>query len=313
MAGEKSEATTAFSFAVLGDTPYGEERVGQFNHLIDEVNATPSIEFVIHVGDIKGGEPCSDQLLASRLAQFRQFRPPLVFTPGDNEWTDCHRPRFGAYHPVERLEALRKLFFPNPGWTLGREPIRVDYQGSRPEFARFVENVAFEWRGSIVSTVHVVGSNNGLAPWGGIDADDSFDHPRTDRRKEVQRREAAAIQWLNHVFALAARKRARALVIAIHANPHFEKAIGDTPRIGFDAFLSRLSTLLNETAFPVLLVHGDHHRLIVDTPLPAIRDENRPFMRIQTYGPRDSGWIRVTVDPAAPGVFTAEPHPLGKP
>ena len=37
---------------------------------------------------------------------------PLIYTPGDNEWTDC-RP-ISKYDPNERLDRLRQLFFAAP-------------------------------------------------------------------------------------------------------------------------------------------------------------------------------------------------------
>ncbi len=43
----------------------------------------------------------------------------LVYTPGDNEWTDCHRSNNGKYDPLERLAALRNGFFLFPNVTLG--------------------------------------------------------------------------------------------------------------------------------------------------------------------------------------------------
>ena len=36
-------------------------------------------------------------------ADFDRFADPLVYTPGDNEWTDCHRANNGGYNPLERL------------------------------------------------------------------------------------------------------------------------------------------------------------------------------------------------------------------
>ena len=50
---------------------------------------------------------------------FDDFKDPLVYTPGDNEWTDCHRTNNGSYLPTERLAKLRELFYPAPGVTLG--------------------------------------------------------------------------------------------------------------------------------------------------------------------------------------------------
>ena len=71
--------------------------------------------------DIKGGrEPCSDALFARRRALLARSAHPLVLLPGDNEWTDCHRPSAGAFDPLERLAALRRRFFA-PGRSLGAE------------------------------------------------------------------------------------------------------------------------------------------------------------------------------------------------
>jgi hypothetical protein len=38
----------------------------------------------------------------------------LVYTPGDNEWTDCHRLASDPKNPVERLGFLRAKFFYRP-------------------------------------------------------------------------------------------------------------------------------------------------------------------------------------------------------
>jgi len=42
---------------------------------------------------------------------FHQFEKPLIYTPGDNEWTDCNKLEAGSYNPQERLETARKVFF----------------------------------------------------------------------------------------------------------------------------------------------------------------------------------------------------------
>jgi len=39
---------------------------------------------------------------------FETFEAPLIFVPGDNEWTDCHRQNNGSYDPIERLEIFFK-------------------------------------------------------------------------------------------------------------------------------------------------------------------------------------------------------------
>ena len=58
------------------------------------------------------------------------FADPLVYTPGDNEWTDCHRTSNGGYTPTERLDVIRTTFFPQPGLTLGKQRRPVDAQAA---------------------------------------------------------------------------------------------------------------------------------------------------------------------------------------
>ena len=99
-----------FAFALIGDTPYGSGAEDRFEQMLQQINDDPSIRFVLHAGDLKGSaEPCSDQLLRRRLAQFQVVRTALVYTPGDNDWTDCHRAGAGGHRPLERLQALRHL------------------------------------------------------------------------------------------------------------------------------------------------------------------------------------------------------------
>jgi hypothetical protein len=57
--------------------------------------------------DIKGGSVLrSDEVFQDRLTQYSKFRPPFGYTPGDNEWTDCHRTGAGQFDPLERVDKL---------------------------------------------------------------------------------------------------------------------------------------------------------------------------------------------------------------
>src|ERR671919_2379805 len=69
--------------------------------------------------------PCDDPVYQHEFARMESFQDALIYTPGDNEWTDCHRPAAGAYDPLERLGFLRSVFFSEPtarwaseSWTL---------------------------------------------------------------------------------------------------------------------------------------------------------------------------------------------------
>jgi hypothetical protein len=120
------------TFALIGDVPYGDAQVLNFPYVIDQINADPDVEWVGHVGDIKSGSSlCTDEYFAAVREQFDRFEEPLVYTPGDNEWTDCHRANNGGFVPYERLGAIRDTFFPRPNRTLGQPTMRVTSQWYR--------------------------------------------------------------------------------------------------------------------------------------------------------------------------------------
>lgn len=301
----------ALSLALIGDMPYAAAEVAKFDAVVDAVNADRSVRFVMHAGDIKGGsERCDDALINQRHAQLQRIRSALVYTPGDNEWTDCHRVAAGSYHPLERLGFLRRLFFTDPSSSSGRRPIAVQSQASTPGFAGYPENVLFERRRVVFANVHVVGSNNDLAPWTGYDSSDSTANPRADRLAEFNARQAAALAWIDRIFDAAASGRAAGVLVQMQANPGIERLPGDPLRVGFEAVLARLKARSLEFGKPVVLAHGDNHELLIDQPL--YRDaEPAPkvaqFTRVQGFGSPRLHWVKVLVDPAWPEVFRFEP------
>ena len=116
-----------FAFALIGDMPYGAAREEPFNRLVDEINRDNDVDFVMHVGDIKAGsERCDDSLILHRFELYQRFQRAFVYTPGDNEWTDCHRLNNGSRNPLERLAFVRSVFFPQVGQTTGGKvrPVR---------------------------------------------------------------------------------------------------------------------------------------------------------------------------------------------
>ena len=147
------------TLAVLGDTPYSATQQAQLPALINAVDADPAVRMVLHAGDMKDSTTsCSDSQFRGLASLFGTFDDPFVLTPGDNDWTDCHQASTGRFLPTERLAALRRIFYPVPGRTLGGAPATVTSQ------ATYVENVRFVRSGVLLATAHVVGSNNDLAP-----------------------------------------------------------------------------------------------------------------------------------------------------
>lgn len=241
--------------------------------------------------------------------------PPVVrgslvtYTPGDNEWTDCHRTAAGMYNPIERLAFVRETFFPTPGRTTGGRSMRVRTQAEDPTFADYVENTMFHTKGVVFSAIHIVGSNNGLATWSGIGED--ANDPIPERLAEVAEREAASLDWLAQTFDQAESRHAAGVMLFIHANPRFDLDAGDPSRAGFDAFLAALTDEVIEFDRPVVVAHGDSHYFRVDKPLmaPTAQGPSRrlaEFTRVETFGSADVHWVEVSVDPRDPNVFGFE-------
>jgi len=147
--------------------------------LIDSINSDPKVRLVMHVGDIHSGSmPCTGAFLNPLPATsvpdwnerifnvFEQFKDPVVYTPGDNEWTDCHKTNQGTSgFPLFELLAVRNLFFAQPGYTLGGRKKRVltqaqEFDPAHPTDAQFVENVMWEESQVVFVTLNVPGSNN---------------------------------------------------------------------------------------------------------------------------------------------------------
>ncbi len=298
----------AFSVALMGDIPYTSRQVSLFEDLIKEVNADSTVALVLHAGDIKGRGDCNDQVYRHRFNMIQQFEKPFIYSVGDNEWTDCHSWVNGEYHPLERLHFLRTVFFANPLESSGVHPIPMQSQSSLPGFESYVEHRMFLHKQIVFGTVHVVGSNNGLAPWSGIDPEDSFEAPRSDRIEEFQAREKAAVLWLNEIFSFAQETQSPGIVILIQANPLFEQDPDDEERAGYNRFVAALGDLTVEYGKPVLLAHGHIHYPWIDKPLfrtttDGQRERVQTLTRIQTPGSPFVRWVKITIDPQSPEVF----------
>jgi hypothetical protein len=302
-----SAATGDYTFAVIGDIPYGSAQIANFPNVIAQINADPSVQWVTHLGDIKDGSSvCSDDYFQMIKSDFDMFSDPLVYTVGDNEWTDCHRPNNGSFNPLERLAKVRQVFFPQPGRTLGRnsEPVQSQADQGIPEDVRWERsNVGF-------AAVDVVGSNDSLAPWTGNTA------PTPEQTAEVLARTSAVIQEIHDTFADARMHHDSAVALMLQAdmfdptvaNPAFADYYGFQPIV---AAIARESAAFNG---PVYLFNGDSHVFNSDNPLAA-GSKWLPFYGISKPVPNLSrvtvdgaqtvnNYLRVTVHPAGPQLLT---------
>lgn len=302
------------SFALLGDVPYGVSEEPKFDRVIAAINAAPAVRFVVHTGDVKqGSERCDDAVFQKRFAQYQRFERAFVVTPGDNDWTDCHRTNNGSYLPTERLARFREIFYPQPGVTSGQRPFAVTTQAAWPAYRPYVENVLWSFAGTTLATVHVVGSNNNLAPWNQLDASDSVATPRADRLAEFAAREAAALAWIDTAFDHAIANASAGVMIAMQANPNFELAASHPERQGFNKVLAKLAQRAIAFGKPVLLAHGDSHYFRLDKPLvlpvlPSGSAALENFTRVENFGSPSVHWVEVSVDARDPNVFKVVPH-----
>jgi hypothetical protein len=297
----------AFTFAVIGDIPYGDAQIARFPKVVDQINADPAVQLVDHLGDIKSGSSqCTDEYFSMIRTQFDRFVDPLIYTPGDNEWTDCHRPNNGSYNPLERLAAVRKVFFPRPDKTLGQHSVKVRSQADQG----FVENVSYSRADVGFAAVHVVGSNNSLVPWTGHTA------PTTEQLDEVHQRTAAALSLIDNTFDKATKEHQRAVVLLMQADM-FDPTVPN-PQLadysGFQPIVQKIAERSAKFTKPVYLFNGDSHIFHRDQPLKAdstwltfygVPTPAPNLTRITVDGSTGvNDYLRVSVDSSDPQVLS---------
>jgi hypothetical protein len=275
-----NESHGVLTIAVIGDTPYGlnDKDTAQFQAtpaFIKAINDDPNVSLVLHVGDIHSGkQTCSygyDQsiydLWTSTNVAAPGFRFPVIYTPGDNEWTDCHKPKEGGLDPLVNLGYVRDIFFATPGNAIAVEKTVLSqsqaFDPNYPSDAKFVENVMWEQSGVVFVTLNVPGGSNN-------DEDNWYGSPRTpEQTQEILERTSADLRWLDRAFDLAKADHARAVVIELQAD--MWDLDGTAPK---DLHIANYRQFIDSIAFhttafgkPVLLLNGDSHGYRSDNPL----------------------------------------------
>eukprot|EP00180_Rhodochaete_pulchella_P003760 Plantae.Rhodophyta-Rhodochaete_pulchella.ctg6757.p2 GENE.Plantae.Rhodophyta-Rhodochaete_pulchella.ctg6757~~Plantae.Rhodophyta-Rhodochaete_pulchella.ctg6757.p2 ORF type:complete len:272 (-),score=44.93 Plantae.Rhodophyta-Rhodochaete_pulchella.ctg6757:1146-1961(-) len=254
------------------------------------------------------------------------FDFPFIYTPGDNEWTDCHLETAGKRRPLERLQFVRKTFFPKPGFSTGGSWKKLYTQANVDGFEKFVENFVWYESGVIFSTIHVVGSNNDLKPWSGVGEElpegvvptTLEECPSNStwcpvRITEFLERNAASLEWLKTTFAAAEENDAAGVFIAIHANPNdFQISEETGASEGFNEFIKLLTDLTVQFDKPVIVAHGDSQYYRIDHPIVTANaaGESRRlvrFTRLEGFGTSDVYWVKIVVDANSDEVFEIVP------
>jgi hypothetical protein len=318
---DQDGASRAYAIGLWGDLPYSELQatVGVPN-LIADMNRQ-ELAFTVHDGDLKAGSSrCDDAIYTRALTYLNALKAPAMFTPGDNDWTDCDRPAAGGFSSLERLDYERRIFFDTP-FSQGQHrlhqqvqsaPLCLGVSGPVP----CVENRRWTLHGVTYATMNVQGSCNNLCDT----APDAA---------EFSARNHANIVWMQETFAEAQSRHSAAVMLIAQADPGWDLSDGTRaplrdPRTlaetdglpdGFVEYLTALREQVIAFRKPVAYVHGDSHYFRVDKPfLNADGLRLETFTRVETFGDNqgngnnDVHWLKVLVDPASREVFSYQPQ-----
>ncbi len=324
----------SYAIGLWGDVPYSVAQETGVANLIKDMNKQ-ELAFTVHDGDLKqgnGAPTCSNELYVKALANFNLLKAPAMFTPGDNDWTDCDRPNNGGFDSLERLSYERAFLFADDR-SFGRHPVQQQVQkeplclggsNTSPISEACVENRRWTVGGVVYATLNIQGSCNNLCG-------DGFN------AAEYTARNAANIAWMEETFKEAGHPQVAAIMFISQGDPGFSKFEFDAPlrdpatlaqtsgpssspaAASFDGFQEFLVSLRRQViAFgkPVTYVHGDSHYFRIDKPMMdrsgLIRLPN--FTRLETFGDHAEGestdvqWVKVLVDASTPEVFAYQPQ-----
>ncbi len=302
-----------YTIALFGDMPYNALGKAQYPNLIADINAA-HVAFSVFDGDLKAGGDgaCTDEnVYFPALANFSQFKQPLIFVTGDNDWTDCWG-RYGpasttaeTADPIERLQHERDLFFSTP-FSLGQHKLRLVRQ-----YPQYVENARWAYGPVVYVTVNMQGSNDNY-PYPGVDGETRPQAELDRQRAEEVARKAANLSWIAESFAYAKQAHAKGVMVIAQADLNFNNENHLTDTRSWDAFPDYVNALRDAAlAFPgpVVYVHGDSHYFKLDKPLSGPQGGVvANFTRMETFGARNTHWVSATIDLADPDLFSFTPR-----
>ncbi|HXN51561.1 MAG TPA: hypothetical protein VN943_06455 [Candidatus Acidoferrum sp.] len=260
----------AYAIGLWGDLPYSDvQATTGVPNLIADMNRH-ELAFTAHDGDLKAGNAtlnsatpttCSDALYLQGLHYFNSLKAPAIFTPGDNDWTDCDRPSNGGFSSLERLDHERALFFSTP-FSLGQHRIHQEVQtaplclgvsGNVP----CIENRRWTLGGVTYATLNIQGSCNNLC--------DTAPSPA-----EFAARNQADILWMQQTFEEARARDSAAIMLITQADPGFDATDGTRGPVRDPKTLAETDG--QPDGFQsFLLALRDHHQLLASDQAQAGR------------------------------------------
>ncbi|KMY86709.1 putative transmembrane protein [Candidatus Paraburkholderia calva] len=256
-----AEGASPLSFAVVANAlsrPADEAPVRQ---MLDAIGRDRDVSFIVYDGNVKdGAEACRDGIFEARHDVLDSARTPLILLLGQHDWADCGAPLAGGYDPVERLDFVRQLFYPDAN-SLGQTPLTLARESDVARFRTFREIVRWQDQGVAFIGLNVPNPNNHHLTAGG-------------RNGEFEDRAVATSFWVEHAAETARRTDMRALVIILQGDPDFARyergerfpwlrfSRSSQPRDGFIELKCSLVKAAEAFRGPVIVIHG------TDTPEP---------------------------------------------
>ena len=295
--GSGSSAPAKSTLAVIGDVPYGTTatdtaQTTALPAFLKALDSDADVSLVLHVGDIhSGSQYCTQAYNLTVATDWKALTHPLVYAPGDNEWTDCHKAKEGggSYNattgkidykvdgsgnlinyaggdPLANLDLVRSIFFAKPGKTLGAamdvHSQALEYDAAFPTDSAYTENVWFKKSNVLFVTANIPGgSNNDTDPWYGAPA------MSPAQSQEVANRSAANKRWLDVAFARAVADNAMAVVIQVQADMWDLDGKAASHLAQYKQFVDLIAARAKAFGKPVLLINGDSHIYRSDNPL----------------------------------------------
>jgi hypothetical protein len=345
-----TKSSNSLTMAVYGDSPYGTSptdtaQLQATPAFIASINADTAVDLVLHVGDIHSGKQyCTAEYDLAVYDLWAAFQSPLVYTPGDNEWTDCNKvgEGGGAYNkttgqidyvldangnpvdyakgdPIANLELVRSIFFSNPGHVLGQKQKLVlsqaqSFDPAYPTDSKYVENVMWEQSKVLFVAINLPGgSNNDNDVWYGAPTKSAA------QVAEINERTGADLRWLDAAFARARADGVSAVLIQAQADM-WDPEKGAAHQAEFEPFVSSIASHTLAFGKAVLMLNGDSHVYLSDNPLSAASPlafmhpgyDVPNFHRIVVHGSTTPlEWLRLTVSPRNPSTGADTFGPFG--
>ncbi len=287
----QSSGSSAFEFALIGDVPYDAKDLSKFDNVVEEINSDKKLNWVLALQP--GGQnialPCTDERFKDHLDRLQQFEIPLILTPENIEWTNCHhafdrsRPlerRYDStnlFQPSERLARLREIFYPQP----------VKTQTNSPAHSESAENMYWMKNHILFATLTIEGNNNAQA----VDGEAGT--------------AKATFTWIQEVFKQAKTHNARGVFLLFEANPAESKE-SNPGRAEFEKIHTAFERESVKYGKPVVLAHSgsSYFRMNQSMPVSINNQKAGNVINVKTFDADEFHWLRVTVNPESKKVFT---------